>query len=470
VGLGWSKRKLIPFIPAAVALIALIPSGAFSHDPFAARDTGSILNTYREMHWESQLSLLPTGMLFLLAYLMWASQAGNGTAFFAYALKLPDFPGNQRISKKNAKAIASLGRPIPLSSDALWLWVVWAGVTLMICVATFHFHPFSEITTLESMDNTRLIFIFSTGITSLMVLDLLQFLWLWDRLKGLLMALDRMEFKRSFVPILDFNWRKLWSFGGVSLRDRRAIDDAQVDCILELARKQGVTALAPCADTLEQMRARYNRVPLGVSRPRFRNNQRLFFDVLVQAGTGVAWLVANPPRVDPPQTVGAEVDAIQRALAGKKEYGRYEDESEDVARLPGWQAAAERLLCLMYVGFLHTAIARLHSLLISVSAMFSLMVLGFAIYPFTPFSPLLVTGLAFLVAIAWAFFKVFKEMDTDPILSRIVNGDDRRLQGNFYMKFAEALALPLLTLGSSLLPGGAGRLLELAQTLLTHGQ
>jgi hypothetical protein len=72
--------------------------------------------------------------------------------------------------------------------------------------------------------------------------------------------------------------------------------------------------------------------------------------------------------------------------------------------------------------------------------------------------------------VAWGFFKVFKEMDTDPILSRIVNGDDRKLQGNFYWKFGESLALPLLTLGSSILPGGAGRLLEMAQAFVNHAQ
>ena len=38
------------------------------------------------------------------------------------------------------------------------------------------------------------------------------------------------------------------------------------------------------------------------------------------------------------------------------------------------------------------------------------------------------------------------------------------------MKVGEAIALPLLTLGSSMLPGGTGRLLELVETLLNHGQ
>ena len=75
-----------------------------------------------------------------------------------------------------------------------------------------------------------------------------------------------------------------------------------------------------------------------------------------------------------------------------------------------------------------------------------------------------------LLIIAWAFFKVFSQMDTDPILSRIVNGDDRKIQGSFYAKFAEAMALPLLTAGSALLPGGAGRLLDLVQAIFSHGQ
>jgi len=125
---------------------------------------------------------------------------------------------------------------------------------------------------------------------------------------------------------------------------------------------------------------------------------------------------------------------------------------------------------LIYIGFIQTVVARLHTLLISIATVFSLVTLGIAIYPFVPFMPLLLAGVALMALIGWAFFKIFSEMDTDPILSRIVNGDDRKLQGNFYMKFAEAIALPLLALGSSLLPGGTGRLLELAQALLTQGQ
>ena len=123
----------------------------------------------------------------------------------------------------------------------------------------------------------------------------------------------------------------------------------------------------------------------------------------------------------------------------------------------------------MYIGFIQTVVARLHTQLVSIASVYSLVSLGVAIYPFVPLSSPVALGMALLILIAWAFFRVFSQMDTDPILSRIVNGDDRKLQGNFYFKFAEAMALPLLTAGSALLPGGVGRLLELAQTFLNQG-
>jgi hypothetical protein len=66
--------------------------------------------------------------------------------------------------------------------------------------------------------------------------------------------------------------------------------------------------------------------------------------------------------------------------------------------------------------------------------------------------------------------KVFSELDRDAILSRIVNKEEGKLRTNFYLKLAEALALPMLALASSVLPGGTGRILELLSSLLNHAQ
>jgi len=468
--IGWAAVSFLAvlFILIAASFIRIWVTG-----PVAGGDVGAILNTYREMHWESGLSLIPTGLFFLLAILVWASQAGNGASVLKGALPLPTFPGNARISQERAMVIRSLGRPLPNFPSAASLWIVWSVPVAVIGYAHFHFRPLVEITTLESSGTTSLVRVAAAALVTLILFDVLQFLWLWDGLRGLLRALDRERFKRSFVAIDGFDWRSLWSFTGVSLQSRRAINAALIDCLLDLASKHGFTALGPSATALEEKRKKYNTVDLdAISVDEYAGDRQALFDDLATAGDGLAVWMEDPQNAGKPEEIPPEVDAIQRALACqcKGDGGRFSDEAEELARLPEKQQAVERFLCLMYIGFIQTVVARLHTLLFSVASMFSLATLGIAIYPFVPFSSLLVSGIALVALIAWAFFKVFSQMDTDPILSRIVNGDDRKLQGSFYFKFAEAMALPLLTLGSSILPGGAGRLLELAQSLFNHAQ
>jgi hypothetical protein len=221
------------------------------------------------------------------------------------------------------------------------------------------------------------------------------------------------------------------------------------------------------------IRNRYNSVPLPqINSVEFADDRAQFFRLILCAGSEAAKLVSMERFNRPGTAVSPDAEALRRALMTNRsgDGGRFDEEAEALARLPEWQQTAERLLCLICIGFIQTVVARLHTLLMSVASMFSLVTLGIAIYPFVPFSPLLISGILLLLVIGWAFFKVISEMDRDPILARIVNGDDKKLQGSFYMRFAESIGLPLLTLGSALLPGGAGRLLELAQAILNHTQ
>ena len=73
-------------------------------------------------------------------------------------------------------------------------------------------------------------------------------------------------------------------------------------------------------------------------------------------------------------------------------------------------------------------------------------------------------------AIAGLMFVVFSQMDKDPVLARILQSNPNKLEWSFYGKFLDTLALPLLTLLSSLLPGGAGRLIDLLCTAFSHSQ
>ena len=479
--LPWTDPMFLSIVPVGMAILGFGASGFFCGDPANGAKVGAILNTYREMHWESGLSLVPTAMFLLAAIGVWASQAASGAAVLRNRPPLPHLAWNARISRATGDAILDLGLPVPTLRVAKWLWIVWGGLAASILAAHFFFAPFAKITSLESAVVTRVVMLGSGTIVVLMFLDLFHFLWLWEGLRGLLHALNLEPFRRSFVPIDDFKWTNLWSFNGSSFRNRRAINAAQIECVDDLARKYGDTEVGgvpladfflPRSEWLEKRRIGYNLADLDhVDRAEFELDSQKLIATISEVGSRAAVLAAAQRFAVPDVEIKPDTEAIQRVLAAQATAsgGRFSDEAEELARLPEWQQTAEKLLCLIYIGFIQTVIARLHTLLASVALLFSLVTLGTAIYPFVPFLPLMVSGFLMLACIAGAFFRVFSQMDTDPILSRIVNGDDRKLQGNFYLKFAESMALPLLTLGSSLLPGGSGRLLELVTSLFSHG-
>jgi hypothetical protein len=469
--LPWHPRILLPLAAVVVALALALNVQFFLARPYSGRSTGAILNTFREMHWESGLSLLPTGMLLLLAVLFWACESANGAILLRGAPPLPKFENNVRISTQRGMEMAAIGQPAPLTWRMRWIWLAWVVAAAAVYAMHFVSHPFLEITTLESHRITQLVLAASATVSVLLLFELMQFIRLWFELRDLLRALDRVEFRRSFVPIQDFNWRSLWSFTGTSFESRRAINKAQIDCLSDLVLRHGFAKLQTAATALEDLRREYNTSDLNaISRAKFRADMRFFFSKLQEAGNEAARVLEDPSTA--PQSAGAPLEYLpwQVIQCNCKEEDRFSNEAEELKKAPGWRQGAERMVCLMYIGFIHTIIGRLHTLLVSIAFMFSLIALAVAIYPFAPFAPLLASGFGLLALVAWAFFKVFKEMNEDKVLARIVSGEDGKAKGGAYSKFAEAIALPLLTLASSLLPGGAGRLLELVQTLFNHGQ
>jgi len=467
--LCWQGSIPLLLVTGGIAYCAAI---ALSYLPGnQAADVSAILNTYREMHWESGLSLIPTALFLLLALQIWGYKAGQGVALCECAPPLPTFANNESISRGRSEEITGLGRPFPWVDGVQWMWLMWIGATCLMAALLRWYGPFIGITSLEPHAVTRRILWLCFAVTALMLLDVFQFCFLWGRLKSLLRSVEREQFKRSFVPIQQFDWRTLWSFGGAALPDRRATEAAQVDCVVELAEEHGLQCFTEAADGLKRLRKEYSRVPLTVDAVQHRRDRQRYCELIANAGTEAARILEKPedqPRS--PQSRTEDSSDPKMVCQCKDREGRFSEERDEVLTLQKWQQTAERLVCLLFIGLIQTVVARLHGLLISAAAMFSFVALAIAIYPFAPTGPLAAAGLSLLAIIALAFFNVFSGMDTDPVLARIVNGDDRKLEWSFYRKFAESMALPLLALASALLPGGASRLLELVRVCFSHGQ
>jgi hypothetical protein len=295
-----------------------------------------------------------------------------------------------------------------------------------------------------------------------MLIDLLQFVWGWAELRSLLIALGQKEFKRSFVPLHDFNWRTIWSFSGGSFQERRKVMAAQVDCALELAQEDSSLIPQESIRHFNDVRPKYSKLNLtGITLSDYRKDLSDTYSRFALIGSEIlgryAWMLreAGPP---------------PRATDAGTSNEPFQDEAREVENLPRWLRLYERFLCLLYISFIRTIIARLRTLALSIVSVFSLIALAVAVYPFQPSQPLFIVGLIVFLVIGAAMFLVFSQMDKDPILARILQSNPDKLEWSFYAKFFDTLALPLLTLLSSLLPGGAGRLIDLVRTAFTHSQ
>jgi len=330
--------------------------------------------------------------------------------------------------------------------------------------------PFRNVGALETRTITWTVLGIAAGASVLMFMDLMQFIWLWSELRGLLAALNRHKFRRTFVPIRDFNWRNIWSFSAGSFHERRKVLAVQFECVFNLIKNHPELNIEERGREFMCRRKKYSRHDLStIGVGEYEHDLSRTYWALGEIGTVVATKYTERIAAMSPRR--AEEPAPQVIVnCSEKKDGPFDEEAREVEKLPPEIRDYECFLCLLYVGFIQCILSRLRTLAISVVSIFSLISLSFAIYPFRPIQPLTLMGLILFVAIAISFFVVFSQMDKDPVLGRILQSDPTKLEWSFYSKFLETLVPPLLTLLSSLLPGGAGRLLLVVQSLLGHGQ
>jgi len=294
-----------------------------------------------------------------------------------------------------------------------------------------------------------------------MLMDILQFVWVWNELHDLLQVLNGQTFKRSFLTLRNFNWTSIWAFSGGSFQERRKVLTAEVACTFDIFRLSPHVLPDRDRQFLFDRFVEYSKLENDVDLAQFRQDLTITHNCLTNIGTAIARRYHQMlAKADTPSGMSV-VPSNEKPFA---------DEERELEQLPPWLCLYERFLCLLYLGFIRVIIARLRTLAISIVLMFSLIGLALAIYPFQPSQPLFVAGACALIAIAAVMFVVFSQMDRDPILARILESNPNKLEWSFYGKFIDALALPMLTLLSTLLPGGAGRLIDLLRTAFSHSQ
>jgi len=271
-------------------------------------------------------------------------------------------------------------------------------------------------------------------------------LWnIWFSTRQLLMALDSSPLRRGFQRLEGFSWRPIWKFGGGALDEYRRI----------LAREREATERA------------FNTVP-KLQNPKVKIDRR-FHQTLrwyrklksYRRPFSLHWLRRRKVERKLIGSFGSFQRAVAVAAGDALSYlaERWQHETEEPKRGRGPETpdelkvrACERFVALVYVSFLLVVLARMRTLIVAIGGMYILILLGMTLYPFEPKASTQAFLAASLVFIITVVGLVFAQIHRDATLSYVTDTKPGELGGDFWLRMASFIALPLFSLFASQFP------------------
>jgi len=393
--------------------------------------------TLRAIQLTSGLSpILP--ILFLLgAGLWWANHTARGWMLLDERRpRLPSGIQPLRIGEDGEIAEALLATLQP-GFSSLTHYLALAGTVLGICLLLHNLPPFRMIEPFRL--EVTLNFFLALAWAGLVGTTLR--LWnIWFRAHQLLVALDSLPLRRAFRRLEGFSWKPIWKFGGSGAL-------AEYQRILARERE----ALQSAANVLPELEDPKQKIDLA--------RQRALAEYEAARAHG---------QLSPFQGWGARRNAEQRVI---KQFGRFQEgvalaarvalvyladrwqhEKEEPRRHRGQESAdelkvcaCERFVSLLYVSFLLVVLARMRSLITAIGGMYIFILLAMTLYPFEPrpaIQAFLAASLVFIVVVVGL---VFAQIHRDAVLSHITETKPGELGGDFYLRMASFLALPLFS-------------------------
>jgi hypothetical protein len=270
-------------------------------------------------------------------------------------------------------------------------------------------------------------------------------LWtIWFRARQLLVALDSSPLRRGFQQLKGFSWKPIWKFGGggaldeyrrLLARQREALQHAQD--ILPQASKDILDR------RLGRTRASYDSV---------RDEKHAF---------SLKWVARRREEQELIEDFGRFQCGVALAARDAMNYlaKHWSREKEESKRRTGQETAhelkmraCERFVSLVYVSFLLVVLARMRSLILAIGGMYILILLALTLYPFEPRPGIQIFLVATLAFITTVVGLIFAQIHRDATLSHITDTTPGELGGDFYLRMASFVALPLFTFFASQFP------------------
>jgi hypothetical protein len=490
----WRQRPGVAFLFAlfACAMTALHIYLVWSQNP-----SFRMFWSTRVLHLASGLSpILPMLLLLTAGYWwMWASLKGIALV----DLRRPRLPQKEdlppesyRISDTEAEQLRHVSHPF------YFTWQLVTG-TLVLGVGVFavvdRSHP---VQTIEGVA-------YDWGyalLLALMILTLLgcllKLVITWFKCRQILVGLDRLPLRFAFSRMKRLSWSSLWTPGGSSLRETykimsRALEnlvrlqDMCDDWSVPIPLEARMAAREQVCRTLQVRKGIYesyfrcirsenlSRTQSKDKEPKHATLERYCLWLIHIPAKIVAccrlWTqkwANHQAQANELQNLMTQVESLQKEMARttavlikqvlrvwwSEDSGTVVSEDERLKQedLPPYRALAEEFAAITYVNFLASVLLRIRNLVICAGVLYALIVISVSVYPFEPHSTIQTTMVTLLIVMTLVVGYVYAEMHREAILSRLTSTKVGELGRDFWLKFASAAVIPVVSLLAGQIP------------------
>jgi hypothetical protein len=269
---------------------------------------------------------------------------------------------------------------------------------------------------------------------------------LWLEFRTLLLAIERVPFRRGFSDLKSLTWKPLWKLAGNGRQEFVRVLSEEVDALGQVQKT--VPRFCRLEQTIEDAKDLMNAVsssyePAVDGNPGSVGNVRETFYALQQnlaSCASEALIFANEQW---------KKEAYEPPL-------NKQDQDKDAPTEPPAKdnatRATERFLSLFYLNIILVPLRRLQTLILAMAGVFVFVLVSYSSYPFESresFHALLIF-IFFVISVVVGV--VYGQMYANPLLSRITNTKPGELGLDFWIRLGTFVFVPLLSLLSVQFP------------------
>jgi hypothetical protein len=422
---------------------------------------------WRNIHLLSGVSPLLPQLILAAGMYAWFWFCLRGLALFGD--DRPQLPSEAELPIKDGKRIMAMfsreqagdtteAKAVPLGKDYLVILAIVFPIVLIICSIVLRGR---SLRTLGERAFGTYMFVWLTICISVILADAAQCWLTWQRLRELLVYLDRLAVRRTLYGLRGLSWQSVWAMSGNVLAERYCLISRQLEALRHLENQldsltTGLNDMKEEALLLQRIR-KFQDAELSEFIEWYLELEKLPVTTVKpirDVQLSIASLAAETLKVILLPAWRLEKESLIFERTDKKDDKDSDGRGGPVIsdKVLPHVLASEEFFVLPYVGFTQNILGRIRTIVLGSLWLFVATTLAVSSYPFDPLPILGGIFLAVFVIIGTTMILIYAGMHRDATLSYITGSEPGELGGEFWRQLFTFGIGPLLGLLTTLFP------------------